>query len=235
MEKIIRENTNPKLQPILNNWLVWGDEWKNTTDGWTWKKVLQGNSSFDLKKNLKELLVALTNNHCAFCDYFPVENNAHLKEGLSIEHFFPKKKNGGFEIYAYQWENLFPICQKCNNAKSDNFSYLLLKPDEHHYEFDNYFIVDANGEIRPNPIKDNHSQNRAEETITLYDLNRGVLVEERRKKVEFLESLTTSHNIDTIFRIRPLDNEPYRFYIKRFINIDGILNDFDDLLSELID
>jgi uncharacterized protein (TIGR02646 family) len=228
MEKIVRDNTNPKLQPILDNWLDWGNQWKNSTNSWTWNKIP------DLKKTLNELLIELTNNRCAFCNYFPLVDTAHFTDGLSIDHFFPKNRNKRYAIYAYQWENLFPTCQKCNNIKDDFFCCLLLKPDEIHYDFDDYFIVDANGKIESNPSKDSHSQERAEKTIELCGLNRGELVENRRKIVEEFEALTPLFDNTTIFTIRPLDKEPYRFFVSRFINTSEVYKGFDDLLSELI-
>ncbi len=226
MEKIIRNRDNPKLRPILDNWLIWGNRWKNSSlrNKWKWNK--------SLKKNLDELLVELTDNRCAFCDYFPVENTAHLKEGLSIEHFYPKDRSNIYSIYAYQWENLFPICQKCNNVKGDDYSCYILKPDEAHYNFDHYFILVGDGELDANPSKNTEIQNRAKETIKTYALNRGELREERRKKVELFESLMPLYSVDIILEIRPLEYEPYRFFIKRFID-NGNIQTLEEIYDEL--
>ena len=66
-----------------------------------------------LYKRTKERLMSMTNAHCSFCDGFPISNT-----GDAIEHFKPSSV---YHELAYQWENLYYICTKCNGAKGYQF------------------------------------------------------------------------------------------------------------------
>ena len=234
MEKIIRRTDYVILKPILDNWLVWGNEWKNSNETkFSWRKMLPNGGHFHLKKEaLNELFDELTHNRCAICDFYPLIDKAHFTDGVSVEHFFPKDRNTIYSIYAYQWDNLFPLCQTCNNVKGSEFSCLLLKPDEEHYNFDDFFIVKGDGKVAPNPTKDKHSQNRACKTIKTYCLNRGELKKNRRKKVEKFENAIKKYGIN-ILNSFPINEEPYYFFIKRSISNNDINKNFDELFNDI--
>lgn len=103
----------------------------------------------------------MTQDHCSFCDAFPVEAASQD----SIEHFRPKS---AFPAMAYDWDNLFYCCSKCQQSKLDQWDDLLLKPDSEAYlqeGFEAHFEVDlATGELVA-------ITEAAETTIHLYGLN----------------------------------------------------------------
>ncbi|WP_318373019.1 hypothetical protein [Enterobacter sp.] len=61
-------------------------------------------------------LTAMTKGHCAFCD------GGHLgvMNRETIEHFRPKSRTE-FHRVAYQWENLYPCCDRCQSEKGEQY------------------------------------------------------------------------------------------------------------------
>jgi len=111
------------------------------------------------------LLKAQTQDHCSFCDSYPVEPPG--KD--TIEHFKPKTT---FSEDAFAWENLFFCCPCCQDAKKENYDALLLKPDAGGYAFDDWFLADlTNGEMQPHPKLAGEKLERAKKTIKLYGLD----------------------------------------------------------------
>lgn len=148
--------------PNILNWEAWGLDYEQ-------KKLQNPKYEFQWRKkvysDLIELLLIMTKKHCSFCDSSPMRSQ--IRE--TIEHFRPKSL---FPRLAYQWENLFACCGRCQDAKGDKFDELLLKPDEIEYEFTRYFFFDAQtGELMPQPQATPEDQNRAVVTIQLYKLN----------------------------------------------------------------
>ncbi len=64
-----------------------------------------------VKKELKELY----HRKCAYCESFMSDN------AFTIEHYRPKKGSYSYYWLGYEWSNLLPVCEKCNNAKGDKF------------------------------------------------------------------------------------------------------------------
>lgn len=161
MMKIDRPDAPDWLE---SHWERWGQEYldklnANSKYQFRWKQY----EGVKVNRRLMPILKEMTQEHCAFCDAFPM--GAMLEE--TIEHFRPKSV---FPLLAYQWENLFISCRNCQR-KSDNFDELLLKPDELAYSFERYFLFNFKTfEIEPNP-KDSDDKARAEKTIELYRLN----------------------------------------------------------------
>jgi uncharacterized protein (TIGR02646 family) len=143
-------------------------------------------------------LLAMTQNHCSFCDCHPM-----TRIGPTIEHFKPKID---FPLLAYQWENLFICCHRCQWGKCDQYSELLLKPDLPDYEFDQYFSINwVTCEIVPKWTADVEIKMRAEITIQMYNLNGEGRADDRKME---LEKFQDSNNPN-------LDQFPFRFFIKR--------------------
>jgi hypothetical protein len=114
---------------------------------------------------LEPLLIEMNQGHCSFCDMFPLEE----VKG-TIEHFEPKSLS---PLLSHTWTNLFYCCHGCQE-KGDDFSRLLLKPDEIGYNFDFYFVCVTKNqkiELRPNRNRSLQDQARADKTIELYGLN----------------------------------------------------------------
>ena len=102
-----------------------------------------------------------TQEHCSFCDGFPVSTISNE----TIEHFHPKSK---YPLKAFLWENLYFCCDRCQTNKGEKFDDLLLRPDAVDYCFDDYFRWDlVSGELHANPNSSQENQDRANITIKL--------------------------------------------------------------------
>ena len=154
---------------LAQNWEKWGQDYQkkklaNPRYKFTWRQEHQGRT-IHVNKLLFPLLRQMTKDHCSFCDGFPLFSR--IKE--TIEHFKPKAI---YYLEVYRWDNLFLCCYKCQFAKGKKFRDTLLKPDDTKYEFDKYFVVDfETGEISPNPASPPEEQQRAKDTISIYNLN----------------------------------------------------------------
>lgn len=65
-----------------------------------------------VKQELKELLYY---SKCAYCESIMSDDT------FTIEHYRPKKGSFSYYWLGYEWSNLLPVCEKCNNAKGDKF------------------------------------------------------------------------------------------------------------------
>src|SRR5262249_7037895 len=92
---------------LTDKWEQWGTQWEqrrkeNPAASFHWHKV--GNEPVNQK-----LLVTLkkqVQDHCSFCDIFPVSPPSND----TVEHFRPKTK---YPKEAYKWENLYYCCDHC--------------------------------------------------------------------------------------------------------------------------
>lgn len=181
------------------HWEEWGRQWQiklanNSKASFTYPRV--NNQGLE---QIREALFTMSKSHCAFCDEFPIGSQSPE----TIEHFKPKKL---FPLIAYQWENLYPCCMRCQE-KGDNFNELLLRPDADDYSFQRYFVINAaTMELEPNAGATMEDQERAKTTIKLYKLNRVRLRTSRRLVYEYM-SLLLSNNISP-------DTLPFRYFIE---------------------
>lgn len=145
----------------------WGLEWErrrneNPKAQFHWHKL----DGEPVNQRLLRLLKVQTQDHCSFCDNFPVSPPSID----TIEHFRPKAT---FPKEAYRWANLYFCCMHCQQ-KRDNFDEALLQPDAIEYGFDRYFRWDfTRGTIEVNEQASIEDQNRAAVTIRVYRLNEG--------------------------------------------------------------
>ncbi|HEY0458881.1 MAG TPA: hypothetical protein VGC97_06975 [Pyrinomonadaceae bacterium] len=132
-----------------------------------------------LYREIKRILMLMTQEHCSFCDGFPVANT-----GDAIEHFKPSSDTN-FRHLAYDWENLYYCCTKCNSSKGIRFDENLLRPDDIEYFFENFFSYNAK-EAKLEPAFDisEEDRERAKKTIQLYNLNRTENKTERRRMIK---------------------------------------------------
>jgi uncharacterized protein (TIGR02646 family) len=129
------------LKTLADNWQNWGKEYKENLDskgkrgvGFSWRQGIY--------TALRHQLFLLTQGHCTFCDGYPIGETS--KE--TIEHFYPKND---FPLQAYEWENLFYCCDKCQSEANKLAFIVTLKPDEATYTFDDYFYFDLeSGELK---------------------------------------------------------------------------------------
>ncbi len=184
--------------PLIEKGETWTTTWeKRSAEGgnWNWP-------TFE-KEKLNLLLVPLlrdqNQNHCSFCDGYPLA----VTSPETIEHFRPK----GSELFpelAFTWDNLFYCCQECQTHKRETFDEALLKPDTDDFKFSKYFIFDFTaGEILPNPVAADSDKNRASKTIEIYGLNKG------SRPLHRLQELRRGRSADF-----PLDHLPYRDFIE---------------------
>ncbi len=147
---------------LTEKWQKWGQQATKVRDKgkevkwYSYKKT-------PVNQHLVPLLRTITDNHCSFCDGFPMKQMTE-----HIEHFKPKST---FPELSHQWENLYIICQKCNEHKGDDFSELLLKPDDIAYSFTRYFTFEPNGKLSPDITLSDFEKSRVDKTIELYGLN----------------------------------------------------------------
>lgn len=179
----------------------WNQQWadrrrENPSAAFTWYE--------HEKKSAREWILpdlrAMTNEHCTFCDAFPLQNMS-LEP---IEHFKPKHDER-FHGLAFTWTNLYYCCDRCQGQKRDQWDDGLIAPDQDKYSLDDYFEFDvATGEIRPNRFAKDESKQRALVTIQIFGLNAAGRPGQRRRAL-----LRWLHNT-----LRDLDDEPYRDFIE---------------------
>lgn len=151
---------------LLGNEEVWGAGWqellaRNEGAKFRWRIV----EKKSLNEHLLPVLKEQTQEHCSFCDAFPVSPPS--KD--TIEHFRPKST---FPLEAYTWANLYFCCDFCQSQKRDQFDVGLLRPDASDYDFQRYFIWDyTRGTLAPNPSASPEDRVKAEVSIRIYGLN----------------------------------------------------------------
>lgn len=176
------------------------EEW-----GLAWEKRLAAGGRFHwhrfegppVNQRLLPLLKQQTQDHCSFCDNYPVSPPSVD----TIEHFRPKSR---YPREAYRWNNLYFACMYCQ-AKGDAFDEAALRPDAADYSFDRYFRWDYTlGRIEVNDRASAADQHRARVTIALYRLNTGHPTLRRRE----LKRRAAAGD-------EPLDDFAYRDYLER--------------------
>lgn len=159
------------------NYKKWGKQYEakrnatNKGDDFAWAQYK--NEKVNLR--LLPLLRTQTQNHCSYCDGYPMN-----RMGDTIDHFRSKAQ---FPLLAYVWHNLFLCCSNCQR-KNDFFDKRLLKPDVDGYRFLYYFrFVYANGIIVPNSRRNHTEQERAQLTIDTFGFNDFGRPEDRLKEL----------------------------------------------------
>ena len=150
---------------LAANWEAWGLKWEqrraeNSSAQFHWHQV----DGEPVNRKLLAPLKAQTQDHCSFCDNFPVSPPSID----TIEHFRPKTL---FPREAYRWVNLYFCCMYCQQKRAD-FDEALLRPDAIDYHFDRYFRWDYTlGTIEVNEQASPEDRERARVTIRLFRLN----------------------------------------------------------------
>lgn len=130
-----------------------------------------------LSHHLLKPLLEMTADHCAYCDHFQLGVDGARK---TIDHFRPKGDRRYWHL-AFEWTNLYPCCDLCQEQKRETFVEGALAPDEAGYDFHRYFVVDfRSGELKPSPSAAEEDQRRARDTISWLGLNRDGLPARRR-------------------------------------------------------
>lgn len=89
------------------------------------------------KKYITEALLKMSFDKCCFCETKLQEESKYME----VEHFYPKSK---YPERVVLWQNLLPICKRCNISKSDHDTEQepIIHPvrdnPKHHLELKNY-------------------------------------------------------------------------------------------------
>lgn len=142
-------------------------------------------------------LKAMTDDHCSYCDFHPIDAAGDEQ----IDHFRPKGFPQFYELVC-TWSNLFLSCSACNKAKLNTWDEVLLRPDAEDYSFERYFAYRFNtGELCPNGRASPEDQARAAKTIEILDLNRDGACTMRKRTVRWLLQATSSEDrVDVAYR-----------------------------------
>lgn len=158
---------------LAARWGEWGKEWerrKAEGGSFHWHQI----DGVSVDRRLMPILKAQTQDHCSFCDNFPISPPSPD----TVEHFRPKST---FPREAYHWKNLYYCCAWCQKHKLDKFDEAVLRPDAEDYAFDRYFRWDwTQGLLLVNDQASPDDQHRAAVTIELYGLNEGHPVSRKR-------------------------------------------------------
>jgi len=183
---------------LIEKWEEWGKEWErrhseNNRASFYWHQVDNEAVNHKLLPTLK----AQTQDHCSFCDNYPVSPPSVD----TIEHFRPKTTHPSL---AYQWENLYYCCVYCQGAKQEKFDEALLRPDAIDYDFDRFFRWDfTRGPLEVNERAADEDKKRAQVTIELYRLN------DRHPSLRLREQHKRSKAKDD-----PIDDFAYRSFVE---------------------
>lgn len=156
--------------------------------------------SFTVYKDsrIKVSLVKAFHGKCAFCD----SSLRHISYG-DIEHFRPKSK---YWWLASEWKNLLLACPRCNTSKRDKFPLLKNCPQttyKTHRTFDEVEKEERSYRELLNPYLDDPEQGlvyvdnaepviklvldeKVNKSVTVFDLNRIELVQERFKVMKLV-------------------------------------------------
>nr|VFJ49822.1 MAG: TIGR02646 family protein [Candidatus Kentron sp. DK] len=171
---------------LQENWAAWGEEFarhlaEKPSYEFRWKTWREERVNI----RLLPLLRHMTEGHCAYCDWFPMDTGTDP----TIDHFRPKKP---FPKQVYAWDNLYLCCRQCQEKNDNRFTEELLRPDEPGYAFERFFIYNhADGTLSPNPGAPEEEHRRAELTIDLFRLNsRGRPQARKRTRKLFLHLMS---------------------------------------------
>ena len=109
------------------------------------KRFRDTGKSVWIQSFIKEYLLKMSHDKCAFCECNIVEESKYLE----VEHYLPKSIYDGKVV---DWANLLPACKRCNGCKSDHNTAIEPivhpvndKPNEHlkwyHYFFKGKTII----------------------------------------------------------------------------------------------
>jgi uncharacterized protein (TIGR02646 family) len=145
-------------------------------------------------REIKQQLLQITQGHCAYCD-----GPLGTESRETVDHFRPKAQ---FPDLAYDWDNLFPCCDKCQSVKREQFDAALLKPDDPDYFFEHYFLVNyKTGELASLP--DANVYPAVQVTLQIFGLN-----SPSRNKARIREREQFDRDPSPI-----LDDYNYRFFL----------------------
>jgi len=120
------------------------------------EKLLQHYRHDDIQRELFKC----SHNKCVFCECIPSEGG-----NIEVEHFAPKSI---YHELTFEWDNLLPVCRKCNEAKSDydTVTEPIVNPSKEDPE--EYFTYNF---LNLEPSSDTPSLKMSQTTIKVCNLN----------------------------------------------------------------
>ena len=214
MIRLVRPEAPNQLAKNRVKWTArWTDSLRNG------KKIEWATPS--AKLTLREPLIALCYGKCAFC-----EGLLNVTSFVEIEHYHAKTIQPEL---VFDWHNLFPACGICNRRKADiDHQGRLLKPDREDPEL-LLWLDPGTGELQPHPTLDVPQQQRVQETIAAYNLQRGALCSERIEMMNFvnrwlarmagLTDVSEECRQEWLYMSNP--QTPWKFVIRHVLTLAG--------------
>ncbi|MGA2593346.1 MAG: retron system putative HNH endonuclease [Bryobacteraceae bacterium] len=174
------------------------------------------------KRVLRTALRGLAHGKCVYC-----ESALEVTGYLEIEHYVAKTVASDL---AFEWTNLLPACQLCNNAKGEeDHKNSLLKPDNEDPE-PYFWIHPDTGKLEPHPNLDVDQTHRANETIRLCDLQRPALCTKRvEMSTKVLRWLLSTDRAGSEWEELSSPRMEYKFVLRHMLETRGqhTLAEFD--------
>ena len=188
---------------------------------------------------IKLALLSLSHNKCCFCESCIVEESKYIE----VEHFYPKSK---YPDLVMEWDNLLPVCKKCNATKSAHDTKIepIIDPTKddpkRHLKLWNYRIkgVDDLGAMTVSVLNLNDQDRLVQKR---FDIGNAVLT-----RIEGLNALLDEHPVEgrvntktknrVVNGIKDLFQEglPTSVYSATVATIMLTDNEFDTLKKKLI-
>jgi uncharacterized protein (TIGR02646 family) len=170
---MVRLRRGPPPRLLQEQGAEWTERWRTMRE----KRRAGDWAPGPAKKVLSDELRKLAFGKCAFC-----ESLLDVASYLEIEHYVAKALH---PEHAFNWNNLFPICSRCNSAKgSADHAGTLIKPDDEDPERMLWLHPDT-GKLEPRSDLEPVDRLRVERTLGLCDLQRGPLCTKRIQTMEF--------------------------------------------------
>lgn len=167
--------------------------------------------------DIKNVLAESSHYKCAFCECKPGESG-----NIEVEHFEPKSI---YPELTFDWDNLLPVCRKCNEAKADSDTRIapIINPAKEDPE--TLLTYDI---LRIIPRDGSGEEDKAKKTIEVCNLNCKRLYDAR---IKLMESLTSYFDElkDKIEIILKADTEQKRKY--RITKLKNSLDIIDAFLE----
>lgn len=169
-------------------------------------------------KGIKKALAESSHDKCAFCECKPGESG-----NIEVEHFAPKSR---YPDKTFEWDNLLPVCRKCNEAKSDfdTVEEPIIDPSK----IDPETILTYNC-LRICPISGTEYEKGVETTIEVCNLNSNRLYKARAQLMQSLTEYADGLE-DKIELIAEADTDRKR--ITRITKLRNSLDEIDSLLED---
>lgn len=163
-------------------------------------------------RDIQEALAKSSHDKCAFCECKPGESG-----NIEVEHFAPKSH---YPALTFEWDNLLPVCRRCNQAKSDFDTVKEPIIDPSKIDPETIMTYDY---LRIVPVSETGYEETVNTTIEVCDLNCTRLYTARAELMKSLTEYTDELN-EKISSIEEADTG-----LKRTRRITNLRNSLDKI------